>query len=162
MRPLTSAKMNPRAPSHSHLPGNATLSPQSTRTLRRFQSHQALSTTVTTASSSQSRVYGHRHSLNPRESDPPFLTSPPPAQPTSHKRARSNSDAAKNSAIGVQSYRRPTASRKSGSIGHTGKRSGLEALLRDGPPGNNISGGLEEIRYLILSTRIDADIDGMV
>lgn len=61
-----------------------------------------------------------------------------------------------------QGPRRLTASRKSGSMGLVGKRSGLDALLRDGPPGNNVAMGLEELRYLILSARVDADSDGMV
>lgn len=37
----------------------------------------------------------------------------------------------------------------------------MENLLRDGPQGN-VREGLQELKYLVLSTRVDADADGMV
>lgn len=59
----------------------------------------------------------------------------------------------------VQTQKRPA--RKTGSSVGV-KRSGLETLLREGPPNGDILEGLQELRYLILSTRVDADHDGMV
>lgn len=41
------------------------------------------------------------------------------------------------------------------------RRSVLESLLRDGPQNGDVTGGLQELRYLTLSTRVDADGDGM-
>jgi cell cycle arrest protein BUB2 len=61
-----------------------------------------------------------------------------------------------------QTRRRPASGRKSGSIGVSGKRSGLDTLLREGPPGGNIAVGLQDLRYLVLSSRVDSDSDGMV
>lgn len=58
----------------------------------------------------------------------------------------------------VQTQKRPA--RKTGSSVGV-KRSGLETLLREGPPNGDILEGLQELRYLILSTRVDADHDGM-
>lgn len=55
--------------------------------------------------------------------------------------------------------RRPA--RKTGS-GFGVKRSVLESFLRDGPPNGNVVDSLRELRYLVLSTRVEADVDGMV
>lgn len=57
------------------------------------------------------------------------------------------------------SQRRPA--RKTGS-GFGLKRSLLENMLRDGPQNGNTHEALQELKYLILSTRVDADGDGMV
>ena len=56
-----------------------------------------------------------------------------------------------------QQQRRPL--RKSG-VGV--KRSTLESFLRDGPLNGNLLEGLQELRYQVLSSRVDADADGMV
>lgn len=42
------------------------------------------------------------------------------------------------------------------------KRSLLESYLRDGPLDGNLAEGMQELRYLVLSTRVEADVDGMV
>lgn len=42
------------------------------------------------------------------------------------------------------------------------KRSMLETFLRDGPQNGDLAGGLHELRYLVLSSRVEADGDGMV
>jgi cell cycle arrest protein BUB2 len=42
------------------------------------------------------------------------------------------------------------------------KRSLLENFLRDGPPSGDPREGLQELKYLVLSSRVDADGDGMV
>lgn len=56
---------------------------------------------------------------------------------------------------------RGRSARKTGS-GVGVKRSILESLLRDGPQHGDAAEGLQELRYLVLSTRVDADGDGMV
>jgi cell cycle arrest protein BUB2 len=38
----------------------------------------------------------------------------------------------------------------------------LENLLRDGPQNSNPHEALRELKYLVLSSRVDADGDGMV
>ena len=42
------------------------------------------------------------------------------------------------------------------------KRSVLESYLRDGPQNGDMIEGLQELRYLVLSSRVEADADGMV
>ncbi|KAK2737031.1 hypothetical protein FQN57_000480 [Myotisia sp. PD_48] len=139
--------------------------PPPIRTLRRFQSHQSLSSNSGNLTPS-SRSSTTRHSFDPRENaDLPSIEQPtlPVNNNTPHGRTRSNSDvtAARPVDVQRQTNKRQSGGRKSGVYGSFLKRSGLDTLLRDGPPGNNISVGLEELRYLILSTRVDADSDGM-
>lgn len=38
----------------------------------------------------------------------------------------------------------------------------LESLLRDGPQNGKTAESLQELKYLVLSSRVDADGDGMV
>lgn len=38
----------------------------------------------------------------------------------------------------------------------------MESYLRDGPLDGNLAEGMQELRYLVLSTRVEADVDGMV
>ncbi|KMQ42276.1 Rab-GTPase-TBC domain [Trichophyton rubrum] len=140
--------------------------PQPARTLRRFQSHQTLSThSSSPAVGSRPPIFRNTTSINTREasaqqtSEQPVAAATTPA--TTHGRGRSNSDVTGAAPGTAQPRKRPSVNRKSGSIGYLTRRSGLENLLREGPPNNNIAIGLEELRYLILSTRVDADNDGM-
>ncbi|KAF3892613.1 hypothetical protein GTR04_4214 [Trichophyton interdigitale] len=140
--------------------------PQPTRTLRRFQSHQTLSThSSSLAVGPRPPIFRNTTSINTREastqqtSEQPVAAATTPA--TTHGRGRSNSDVTGAAPGTAQPRKRPSVNRKSGSIGYLTRRSGLENLLREGPPNNNIAIGLEELRYLILSTRVDADNDGM-
>ncbi|KAL1970482.1 hypothetical protein VTN77DRAFT_4126 [Rasamsonia byssochlamydoides] len=55
--------------------------------------------------------------------------------------------------------RRPP--RKTGSSGFPLKRSNLENLLREGPEEGKVLEALQELRLLVLSSRVDADGDGM-
>lgn len=38
----------------------------------------------------------------------------------------------------------------------------MESFLRDGPQNGDMVEGLQELRYLVLSSRVEADADGMV
>lgn len=81
---------------------------------------------------------------------------------TPARRPRSNSDAATREATltaPTTTQRRPA--RKTGS-GVGIKRSFLENLVRDGPQHGNTKEALQELKYLVLSTGVDADGDGMV
>lgn len=146
------------------------------RTLRRFQSHQVLSPTTSTEFQSQLAA-GPSVDKHPSNEDPATQQQQQqgqsrqlgsPAQFRTHRRPRSNSDAAAREAVpagvptvnsGSQTQRR--RSRKTGS-GVGVKRSMLENFLRDGPQSADLAGGLQELRYLVLSSRVDADNDGMV
>ncbi|WEW58766.1 CDC16 protein [Emydomyces testavorans] len=136
--------------------------PPSGRTLRKFQSHQNLSSKVQLLST-HSRQHSHRNSLYPRDkteqdgnqSQAQAISTP------AHGRHRSNSDVTSPTAVRNLAHKPRSSARKSGSLGFPGRRSGLEILLRDGPRGNNLATALEELRYLILSSRVDADGDGM-
>ncbi|OGM45521.1 mitotic check point protein (Bub2) [Aspergillus bombycis] len=115
------------------------------------QSHQLLS------SSQLSQPSSARTSAGPEElSQPAQLDSP--LRLRTHRRARSNSDASTREPPAIGTQRR--SARKTGS-GFGIKRSVLETLLRDGPQQGNVREGLQELRYLILSTRVEADADGM-
>ncbi|KAJ9199757.1 hypothetical protein DTO166G4_5923 [Paecilomyces variotii] len=152
--------MASKPPSQSN-PSNVTVppSPRTARTLRKFQSHQTLY-------SSYSSISGQQQPSNDSSPsrasglDSPFdarAQSPTTTRP--RRRTRSNSDASvTGSAIVHQTPKRPA--RKTGS-GIGLKRSSLENLLRDGPPNGDVTGGLKELRYLVLSSRVDADSDGM-
>lgn len=127
-------------------------SPRTMRSLRKIQSHQLLS------SSQLSQPSSARSSAGPEElSQPTQLDSP--LRLRTHRRARSNSDASTREPPAIGTQRR--SGRKTGS-GFGIKRSVLETLLRDGPQQGNVREGLQELRYLILSTRVEADADGMV
>lgn len=139
-------------------------SPQSRRTIRRFQSHQTLSSNLQTQNA-QNRPTFQRPTISSnfnkdRSEDAPAKSQAPVSTVTTRGRARSNSDVTSSSVTASTSSKKTTPGRKS--LGFTGKRSGLDALLRDGPPGDDIIAGLRELRYYVLSTRVDADSDGMV
>ncbi|KAJ5787945.1 hypothetical protein N7457_002935 [Penicillium paradoxum] len=142
------------------VPGpDTSASPRTMRTLRKIQSHQVLSTSSALIAQTQTS-----HHSGPYENQ---LESPAvPGTATrarAHRRARSNSDAASREArevviIPPVTQRRPA--RKTGS-GIGIKRSLLENFLRDGPQHENPNEGLRELKYLVLSCRVDADGDGM-
>jgi hypothetical protein len=128
-------------------------SPRTMRGLRKIQSHHNLS-----SGPPLSQISSARSSAGPDElSKPTQLDSP--VRLRTHRRARSNSDASSREAPAIPTVRRP--GRKTGS-GFGVKRSLLETLLRDGPQQGNVQEALQELRYLVLSTRVEADGDGMV
>ncbi|KAL4884325.1 rab-GTPase-TBC domain-containing protein [Aspergillus karnatakaensis] len=128
-------------------------SPRTMRGLRKIQSHQHLSS----GPALSSQLSSARSSAGPDElSKPAQLDSP--VRLRTHRRARSNSDASSRDAPILPTQRRP--GRKTGS-GFGVKRSHLETLLRDGPQHGNLQEALQELRYLVLSTRVEADGDGM-
>ncbi|KAG5289572.1 cell division control protein [Histoplasma ohiense] len=150
-------------------------SPQTARTLRRYQSHQSLSSHSPTFPP-QPRPTLQRNAASHRERTEEHagyqnVLQPVSATTRTRARTRSNSDVTSNSITSIQQqpqhghqyqpHKRPTSGRKSGSLGLQGKKSGLDALLRDGPPGGNIADGLQDLRYLVLSSRVDSDSDGM-
>lgn len=142
-------------PTHSHLNTLTSPSPRTMRTLRKIQSHQVLSSSTSGSHAPDSRHSNARTSAGSED----FSLTDSPRSVRTHRRARSNSDAGSREAAAKQTLKRPA--RKTGS-GFGIKRSVLETVLRDGPQSGNTLEGLEELRYLVLSTRVEADADGMV
>ncbi|KAF7182039.1 hypothetical protein CNMCM7691_001427 [Aspergillus felis] len=131
-------------------------SPRTMRTLRKIQSHQILSSNPSVVSGPTSRLSTARSSANAEElAQQAQLESPVRLR---HRRARSNSDAGSGERPILQTQKR--SGRKTGS-GFGIKRSVLETLLRDGPQNGDVDDALKELRYLVLSTRVEADGDGM-
>lgn len=158
--------MTSKAQSQLNLPTFAVpSSPQSPRKLRKFQSHQALSSAFTSTSVSHQRPQpqqtpaGLRGPVDEPASQNAQADSTARSRP--NRRPRSNSDAGASNLTPLTTQKR--TARKTGSSGYSIQRSSLESLLREGPPnGSKIQEGLQELRYLVLSTRVDADRDGMV
>ncbi|KAK2765406.1 hypothetical protein FQN54_008252 [Arachnomyces sp. PD_36] len=162
------ASSKPQHPSNYPILG-APPTPQSPRALRKFQSHQQLS------SNSPSLITQQRQQLQRNagtiglrgNSGDAFTNDQPTPTPSgtgtmpSHSRTRSNSDVAISRRSSMPAHRQSGSGRKSRPSLGTGKRSTLDTLLRDGPPNGDVEEGLQELRYLVLSNRVDSDIDGM-
>lgn len=132
-------------------------SPRTMRTLRKIQSHQVLTTSSALIAQTQSSHLSATRGTDARSSTTQSGSIRAPA-----RRPRSNSDAAAREAslvAPIPTQRRPA--RKTGS-GVGIKRSLLENLVRDGPQNGNTKEALQELKYLVLSTGVDADGDGMV
>ncbi|KAJ5996027.1 hypothetical protein N7499_012168 [Penicillium canescens] len=132
-------------------------SPRTMRTLRKIQSHQVLSTSNALIAQTQASRASESYPTDHESAGLPGAAT----RARAHRRARSNSDAATREAVAAPptaTHRRPA--RKTGS-GIGLKRSLLENFLRDGPPNGDPREGLQELKYLVLSSRVDADGDGM-
>ncbi|KAJ5601159.1 hypothetical protein N7510_010693 [Penicillium lagena] len=132
-------------------------SPRTMRTLRKIQSHQVLSSSgaVNTATATTQPSQPPSFALNSGGSSTSAAM-----RARAQRRPRANSDAAarETAASPAPTQRRPA--RKTGS-GVGLKRSMLESLLRDGPQNGKTAESLQELKYLVLSCRVDADGDGM-
>jgi cell cycle arrest protein BUB2 len=138
------------------IPGPDTpASPRTLRTLRKIQSHQVLSSSSALIAQTQASYQSGSNDMD--------STGLPGAatRARAHRRARSNSDAAAREATTAPPVTQRRPARKTGS-GIGLKRSLLENYLRDGPPSGDPREGLQELKYLVLSSRVDADGDGMV
>ncbi|KAJ5542574.1 hypothetical protein N7535_004996 [Penicillium sp. DV-2018c] len=139
------------------VPGtDAPASPRTMRTLRKIQSHQVLSTSNALIAQTQNSHLAGSSGASPE----PAANAGATTRTRGHRRARSNSDAAAREAAATQPATQRRPARKTGS-GIGVKRSLLDILLRDGPQSANLDEGLRELRYLVLSSRVDADGDGM-
>ncbi|CAG8937559.1 unnamed protein product [Penicillium salamii] len=137
------------------IPGPDTpASPRTLRTLRKIQSHQVLS--------SSSALIAQTQNSHPGGQSADFDSGIPGSatRARAHRRARSNSDASAREAAATPPTTQRRPARKTGS-GIGLKRSLLENFLRDGPQSDNPREGLQELKYLVLSSRVDADADGM-
>lgn len=129
-------------------------SPQTTRTVRRLQSHQQLSSNSPSLITQQRQQQQQSQGLNTRESkeqlqslvQTPLLNS---------GRTRANSDAP------MSFIKKPSSTRRLPASATHGRKSSLEILMRDGPSGGNTEQGLSDLRYLILSSHVEAGKEGM-
>lgn len=81
-----------------------------------------------------------------------------PSKKDAPNRTRSNSDATNMTPPGLgAAARRPAIVKRS-----TADMLSLDKLIRDGPPDNDLVGGLEATRLKILDQGIKSDNDGMV
>lgn len=133
-------------------------SPRTMRTLRKIQSHQVLNTSNALIAQTQSRGPS---GASAADNSTLAVSARVPARSQSHRRLRSNSDAAaREAALEVPATQRRPARKTGSGVGI--KRSLLENLLRDGPQNDKTREALQELKYLVLSSRVDADGDGMV
>ena len=142
-------------------------SPRAHRTIRRLQSAQTLSSNASSPNSpsliSQQRQQQQqqRHVAGNHRDPLPSQNLSIPATRT-HHRSRSNSDAAVTSITpSGPAPRRNAAAKRIVAPGVSIKHQ-LEVLIREGPPKGDVTEGLRELRYFVLSDGVDADHDGMV
>ena len=132
------------------LPDPATIpipaSPQTNRTVRRFNSHQQLASNPPSLIAQQ-RTQQQRSGLAPRSSRDDL-------QNVSRLRAKSDAPPPQE--------KRPSSSRKMQAMSAHARKSSLEHLLREGPLNGDLTAGLNELRYKVLSSRVEATNTGMV
>ena len=129
------------------------VSPEKSRTIRRQQSHQQLSST-TPSSIAQHRSQQQKGGLARKESKDQIHQNAQAVAPTQPTRTRANSDVA-------MPMKRPAFGRKLPSIAGHARKSSLEAYMRDGPQSNDIQQHLAELREMVLTRRVEAGKDGM-
>lgn len=186
-RPPIPTFTNHNNASLSHLPQASPTSPTKTRTIRRLQSHQTLSSTSGPSLIAQQRqqqrelhqqLQARSHSRddlfstgfhgNGVEQTSTSALNTTSAQhilpPERQRRPRSNSDAVllpmapSTTAAATGSTRPKLKPRQS-----TGeRRSDLDNLIRSGPPNGDLDAGLNKLRYEVLSERVSTESDGMV
>ena len=153
---ISPLKMTTRGGAYDTSSIAAPASPQTTRTIRRLQSHQQLSSnspSLITQQRQQQQLQQQQHGLTTRESKEHLQ---PSMQSVSlgPGRTRANSDA-------PMALKKPSSTRRWPASATHGRKSSLEILMRDGPSGGNVEQGLSDLRYHILSSRVEAGKDGM-
>ena len=146
-------------------------SPQSPRKLRKFQSHQSLTSTAfssfgqplsTTTTATASNGNGNRQRDIASNGATTDIQSDTNVRPRTRGRSNSESGSSNPTPLMTGTVRTKRPARKTDSSGYFIKRSGLDALLRDGPADGRLLETLQELRLMVLSNRVDADSDGMV
>lgn len=147
-------------------------SPQSPRKLRKFQSHQSLTSTAfssfgqplptPTTTAAASNGNGNRQRDVAGNGATTDIQSDTNVRPRTRGRSNSDSGSSNPTPLMTGTVRTKRPARKTDSSGYFIKRSGLDALLRDGPADGRLLETLQEMRLMVLSNRVDADSDGMV
>lgn len=130
----------------------APASPQATRTVRRLQSHQQLSSNSPSLITQQ-RQQQHLQGLTSREPKEQLNQS-------SHTPSRGSGRIRANSDVPMPLKQSSSAQRLPASATHA-QISSLEKLMRYGPPGGNIEQGLKDLQDHILSWGVEAGKEGM-
>lgn len=141
--------------------------PRNTRTIRRLQSAQALSSSFAssntpslTSQQRQQQQQQHRNNSNGHK-EFGLLAQLNALAAKDHHRSRSNSDDALTSFSHLSPMLKKPAMAKKSTAPNSSVKSQLESLVKAGPKGDLV-GNLDELRYLVLTDAVDADIDGMV
>ena len=189
MRPSSPSKASAMPAASTDHPAT-TFTPQQkhARTLRRLKSAHALSShhgqSHAPSLASLQRQHQQHHQHAPQPPIPPQQSQPqshirtsrspqkdvstahaPPVQPLhGHGRTRSNTDA---TPLGLCTESHPqrhhAATKKMVTSGSSGNKGlSLDVLVREGPRNGDIKGGLECMRYQVLSNGVGSDHDGMV
>ena len=160
--PASPIKLAPHIP-----PATQHSSPQPSRSIRRLQSAQSFSTNFSTSNtpsliSQQRQQQQQQRNISGAHKDLISSLQLNSSAGPHHDRSRSNSDAAITSiSQGGPAPRRHAMARKIVALNSSAK-SQLEALIRDGPPRDDVVGGLADLRHFVLIDGLDADGDGMV
>ena len=190
MRPLSPSKVSATPSASTEHPATA-FSPQQlhARTLRRLKSAHALSSHhgqshAPSLVSLQRQQQQQHHQQAPQPSIPLQQSRPqshvrtsrspqkeastthaPPVQPLHGRgRTRSNTDASPfRLSTESHPHRHHAATKKMVTSGSSGSKGlSLDVLVREGPRSGDIRGGLECMRYQVLSNGVGSDHDGMV
>lgn len=149
----------------SHLADPSTIplpaSPQKPRTVRRLQSHNQLSSnspsliTQQRQQQQQNQQYRQVSGLTKKESRDNVSSNAQTQLGNVPSRTRAHSDA-------PASMKKPSTGRRPYGLSNHGRKSSLEVMLREGPTGDNLEACLNDLRYKILTSKVDAYPDGMV
>ncbi|KAL9113384.1 MAG: hypothetical protein Q9227_002425 [Pyrenula ochraceoflavens] len=127
-------------------------SPQKPRSIRRLQSHQQLSSNSPSLITQQRQQQQRYVSLAKKDSKDSITSSAQTASISIPARTRANSDAPLSMRKGP--------SKKPYGLSH-GRKSSLEVMLREGPTTDNLEACLNDLRYKILVSKVEAGVDGM-
>lgn len=137
-------------------------SPQKPRTVRRLQSYNQLSSSNSPSLITQQRQQQHQQqsqrnastSLAKKESKDNISSNAQSQSVSIPTRTRAHSDA-------PIAMKKGSSNRRPYGLSH-GRKSSLEVMLREGPVNDNLEACVNDLRYKILTSKVDAYPDGMV
>lgn len=142
------------------------VAPPSPRKLRKYQSHQSLTSSAFSSFGqplSAVTSAGGEGKTRPREvPGTQDAQTEPTARPRTRARSNSESGPSHAPSLTTGSVKAKRPARKTDSSGYLIRKSGLDALLREGPVDGKFLEKLQELRLMVLSNQVDADSDGMV
>ena len=157
--PIMSTSPNKPAVKAAHLTDPSTIplpaSPQKPRSIRKLQSHQQLSSNSPSLISQQRQQQQQQRnvSLAKKDSKDNITSSAQTPSINIPARMRAHSDAPLSMKRG--------SNRKPYGLSH-GRKSSLEVMLREGPSSDDLEACLNDVRYKILISKVEASADGMV
>jgi cell cycle arrest protein BUB2 len=167
----TKSQSNQSPAQHGSIGRNSGLSTPA-RTIRKFQSAHALSSTSTISHPSlisqqrqqQQQQQQQARTVPSARNEIPHTRIDRPQGLSFAQRTRANSDApvAGISSSGPHSKRIVVGKRVVSNAIASPKKSNIDHLLRDGPPEGNVVKGLQDLRFDVLADGVHSDSDGMV